>query len=152
MGGVSAGTKPEWGGGGAGMVSETYSLACTDRGLAINAPTALISSVLASSRNSSPRAFTPRRKTGTCKWILGERRRSAGLELIASAWQYNPSEVVPFGTYVLVRNSARNFNARALMPGAPSDLIDLSELQSSSKVGKTPSKALSMASAPSVFF
>ena len=74
MGGVSFGTNPEEDAAGVGMVKWT-----TCSGLrmwfdAIQAPEALILSVFVNSTNSTPDASCPRKKMGTWRRILGNRR------------------------------------------------------------------------------
>ena len=66
------------------MVSWMIESVLMERGLAKNAPVALMSNVFVRSRNADPEASWPRTKMGICKRILGERRRSAGVKRIPS--------------------------------------------------------------------
>jgi len=79
IGGVSLGrTLDEEAGEGAGTVMLTIWSGRSIWVEAMQAPVALMFRVLVSSMNSTPEVSTPRRKTGTCRRIRGDRRRWAG--------------------------------------------------------------------------
>src|SRR5689334_12375057 len=71
------GTKPDEVIEGAGMVRVIKPFSSRARGLAIKAPKPLISKVLPSSMNCSPKGSLPLTKSGTCRRIRGERRCSS---------------------------------------------------------------------------
>ena len=98
IGGVSLGTtlEVELGDGAGTVMLTTWSgrRKCVE---AIHAPVALILSVLVSSMNSTPEVSTPRRKTGTCRRIRGDRRRCAESKRspFLSIWSSKRPPVVP---------------------------------------------------------
>jgi len=81
MGGVSLGTTAEGPEEGAGKVRWTIWSALRRWVEAKHAPEELIFNVFVSSMNSAPEESIPRKKTGTCNRIRGERRDWEGLTL-----------------------------------------------------------------------
>jgi hypothetical protein len=100
IGAMPAGTKAEEVIEGAGIVRVMTSLAASDRGHVMKAPRALMSKVLANSRNCSPWASLPRTNKGTCRCIRWKRRRSSYIADISVRSSTVPSRTR--GTSVVV--------------------------------------------------